>query len=242
MSIDIKRSFIGREVGNKTVDPNTTFNAGMVGEYNSSGNIVVSDGTAPCGILKWNKTSTVYGVSADEAVVMNTDGSTASALVHANVSNVRVRSLAGGAGTLYVNSVDYSFSATNGTVTRLANIASGGTVYVTYTFQLNATDITSGANAPGNVGLNFQLNTDDTAGSGKITLIQGFSTVFTDQYDTTRTYAINDQLSVNGSGLFTNFYTISTGRPGFGRVVSVPTASDPYLGVEGNFYLNVNGG
>lgn len=234
MAIDIKRTFIGREVGNKSVDPNTTFNAGMVGEYNSAGNVVVSDGTAPVGILKWNKTSTVYGVAVDEAVVMNTDGVTASALKHANVSNVRVRSLAGGLGTLYTLTTDYTVSATNGTVTRVANIASGGTVYIAYTFQLNATDIASGANAPGNVGLNFQLNTDDTAGSGKIVLIQGLSTVFTDQYDTRRTYAINDQLYVTSSGLFTN-ENIWSSTHQFGKVISVPTASDIYLGVEGTF-------
>ncbi len=235
MAIDIKRTFIGREVGNKPVDPNTTFNAGMVGEYNSSGNIVVSDGTAPCGILKWNKTSTLYGVAVDEAVVMNTDGSTPSTLLHANISNPRVRSLAGGLGTLYTNTVDYSYSAVNGTVTRLATIASGGTVYVTYTFQLSATDIASGANAPGNVGLNFNLNSDDTAGSGKITIIQGLSTVFTDQYDTSRTYTLNEQLYVMNGGQFTN--VTPPGQAKFGRVVSVPTASDPYLGVEGSFYL-----
>lgn len=234
MSIDIKRTFIGREAGNKPVDPNTTFNAGMVGAYNSSGNIVVSDGTTvPAGILKWNKTSTVYGVIVDEAVVMNTDGTTASALAHANVSSVRVRSLAGGLGTLYTLTTDYTVSTTNGTVTRVANIASGGTVYVTYTFQLSATDLASGANAPGNVGLNFQLNTDDTVGSGKIVLIQGLSTVFTDQFETTRTYAIGDQLYVAGNGLFTNAVVINK----FGRVVSVPSASDPYLGVEGMFFM-----
>lgn len=234
MTIDIKRSFIGREVGNKPVDPNTTFNAGMVGAINSLGNVVVCDSTAvPAGVLKWNKTSTVYGVSVDEAVVMNTDGTTPSALAHANVSNVRVRSLAGGLGTLYVLTTDYTVSTTNGTVTRVANIASGGTVFISYTFQLNATDITSGANAPGYVGLNFQLNTDDTAGSGKIVLIQGLSTVFVDQYDTTRTYAINDKVYCGPFGEFSNLQTGTA--PQFGRVVSVPTASDPYLGVEGNF-------
>lgn len=236
MSIDIKRTFIGREVGNKPVDPNTTFNAGMVGAYNSSGNIVVSDGTTvPAGILKWNKTSTVYGVSVDEAVVMNTDGTTPSALAHANVSSVRVRSLAGGLGTLYTLTTDYAVNTTNGTVKREASgaIASGGTVYITYTFQLSAADIASGASAPGNVGLNFNLNNDDTAGSGKIVLIQGLSTVFTDQFETSRTYAIGDQLYVAGNGLLTNAVVINK----FGRVVSVPTASDPYLGVEGMFFM-----
>lgn len=234
MAIDIKRTLIGREAGNKTVDPNTTFNAGMVGAYNSSGNVVVCDSTAtPAGILKWNKTSTLYGISVDEAVVMNTDGSTASNLAHANVTNVRVRSLANGLGTLYVLTTDYTVSAVNGTVTRVANIASGGTVYITYTFQLTATDIASGANAPGNVGLNFALNSDDTAGSGKIVLIQSLSTVFTDQFDTSRTYSVNDQLYVNSAGLFTNINFAGASK--FGRVISAPTASDPYLGVEGNF-------
>jgi hypothetical protein len=235
MAIDIKRTFIGREVGNKPVDPNTTFNAGMVGAINSLGNVVVCDSTAtPAGILKWNKTSTVYGVEIDEAQVMNTDGTTAVNLNHANVSNVRVRSLAGGLGTLYASGTDYTLSTTNGTVTRLSagGIASGATVFVTYTFQLTNQDITSGVNAPGNVGLNFNLNNDDTAGSGKIVLIQGLSTVFVDQFDTSRTYAVNDQLYVTSAGIFTNVNF--SGASKFGKVISVPTASDPYLGVEGN--------
>jgi len=238
MAIDIKRTFIGREVGNKPVDPNTTFNAGMVGEFNSLGNIVVSDGTAPCGILKWNKTSTFYGVSVDESQVTNTDGVTATNLNSANVTNVRVRSLAGGLGTLFVSGTDYTLNATNGTITRLSAgaIASGATVFVTYTYQLTASQIASGVNAPGNVGLNFNLNTDDTQGSGKITLIQGLSTVYTDQYDTSRTYNMNDKLYVLSGGLFTNA-VLGAAFPEFGRVISIPSASDPYLGVEGVFYL-----
>lgn len=236
MTIDIKRTFIGREVGNKPVDPNTTFNAGMIGTYNALGQVTLCDSTAqPAGILKWNKTSTVYGVEIDESQVMATVNAVAINLNHANVSYVRVRSLAGGLGTLYASGVDYTLSTTNGTLAWLSAgaIPSGGTVFVTYTFQLTATDLTSGVNAPGYVGLNFGLNNDDTQGSGKIVLIQGLSTVFTDQFDTSRTYNINDKVYCDGNGVFGNL--AYAGALQFGRVVSVPTASDPYLGVEGNF-------
>jgi hypothetical protein len=233
MAIDLKRSFIGREVGNKTVEPTTSFNAGMIGTINSSGNVAVCDSTAvPAGILKWNKTSTEYGVTVDEPVVMNTDGTTASNLKHANVSNVKVRSVAGG-GTTYILTTDYTVNAVNGTVTRVATITSGATVYISYTYQLTANDLASNVAAPGYTGLNFQLSTDDTQGSNKITLIQGVSTVYTDQYDTSRNYAINDVLYCTSAGIFINTPVGPAYK--FGRVISVPTASDPFLGVEGNF-------
>lgn len=222
MALDIKRCVIGREMGNKTVDPNATFQAGMIAQYGSTGNIVTSDGTAPAGVFKYNKTSSVYGVAVKEAIVLM--DTTATNLNHANVSNVKVENAAG---TDYTPTTDYTVGTTNGTITRNgAGITNGATVYVTYTYQYSEADKI-------NEGKNFALNFDDTLGSNKITFIQGFSTIYTDQYDTSLDYTVGQTLYVTGTGKFTtqNFF----GGKSFGKVVSVPTASDPFLGVEGTF-------
>lgn len=222
MAIDLKRSILGREMGNKPVDANAVFQAGMISQYASDGEIVTCDGTAPCGVFKWNKTSTVTGVEVKEAIVLT--GTTASNLNHANVSNVKVENAAG---TDYIVTTDYTVNTTNGTVTRngAGGITSGATVYVTYTYQLSSAELNA-------AGKNFTLSTDDTQGSNKITIIQGFSTVYTDQYDTSKDYAVGDTVYPTVGGKFTN--QADYNKP-FGKVISVPTAADPYLGIEGLF-------
>ena len=222
--LDLKRCFIGREAGNKTVDANATFEAGMVAQYASDGEVVVSDGTNPCGVFKWNKTSQIYGIVAREAVTLT--GTTASNLDHANVSSVKVEN---SAGTNYLVTTDYTVSTTNGTVTRVGGggIASGETVYVTYTYQKTEAEMNRD-------GKNFLLNNDDTQGSNRITIIQGFSTIYTDKYDTSLDYTVGSSVYVRSDGYFTATDYGTVFGP-FGKVVSVPTASDPYLGIEGNF-------
>lgn len=224
--LDHKRSSIGREMGNKSVDPNTTFEAGMIGKYTSDGTITICDSSNPAGVLKWNKTTTKSAVSVREAVVLNT--TVASTLSHANISNVKVEDVAG---VNYVVVTDYTVNAVNGTITRNGSggIGDGETVYVTYTYVKTSADIDSDELD----GKNFSLNLDDTAGSGKIVLIQGLSTVYTDQYDTSVDYAVEDVLYCGNDGKFTN---VDAGSgDAFGRVISVPTAADRFLGIEGNF-------
>lgn len=229
MAIDIKRSFIGREAGNKAVDASASFEAGQVAAYASDGELVLSDSTAvPCGIFKWNKTTQIYGAIVAEAVTLT--GTTASNLDHATVSNVKVHSTAAG-GTVYNLTTDYTVNATNGTVTRAvaSTISSGQTVYVSYTYQKTTAEMDRD-------GKNFLLNNDDSQGSNKMTVIQGMSTIYTDQFETNRVYAVNDAIYCSGNGKLTNS-AVSAYR--IGRVVSVPTASDPYLGVEGDLGQNL---
>lgn len=223
MSIDLTRSIIRSEYGHFTVDANASFEAGQIAQFGSDGEVVTCDGTAPMGVLKWNKTSTLTSTIANEALVLN--DTSATLLDHANVSNVKVKSATTG-GTTYTVTTDYTVNTTNGTVTRVDGqaIANGATVYVSYTYQLSTAEA-------GNK-LNFYLHHDDTAGSGKITVIQGYGTIYTDQYDSSKSYAINDTVYPTISGKFTN---VADYNKPFGKVISVPSASDPYLGIEGNF-------
>jgi hypothetical protein len=56
----------------------------------TTGLIKASDGTAVLGVAKWNHATSMLAVAVDEPVVMS--GTTAHALAHGNVSNVKVAS------------------------------------------------------------------------------------------------------------------------------------------------------
>lgn len=227
--LDLTRTVSGRELGNKDVDPNATFEAGMIGAYAADGSITTCDGSTetPAGILKFGKTSSVTGVEVSEAITFADDATTQTAvnLKHANVSNVKVEN---SAGTDYTVTTDYTVAVVNGTVTRNGSggVAVTETVYVTYTYELSATERNE-------QGLNFNLNHDDTLGSNKIVIIQGLSTIYTDQYKTDADYAVEDVVYCGADGKFTKSDPGTSFK--FGKVISVPTATDRFLGVEGNF-------
>ena len=232
MSIDIKKlvKLGGSEPGTINVDANTSFQAGQIATYDANGAATLAgSGDNPVGILKWDKASTVYAVSAREAVTI-VALETAYSLDHANVSSVLVEDLAG---TDYAVTTDYTLSTTNGTITTTASgstsITAGETVYVTYTYEMTAADKEQ-------AGVNFFNSNDDTQGCNKITMLQGGWRVYTDQFETDQNYAMNAQLFVSANGKFTS--EVLTYH--FGRVVSIPTASDPYLGVEGEFIRSAN--
>ena len=234
MSIDLKKlvKIGGSEPGTISVDPNTTFQAGQIASYDANGAATLAtSATNPVGVFKWDKTSSKYAVSAREAVTV-VAYATAYNFDHANVSSVLVEDLAGtdyteGAGS------DYTINTTNGTITTTASgttsITAGETVYVTYTYEMTAADKEQ-------AGVNFFNSNDDTQGSNKITMLQGGWRVYTDQFETDQNYAMNAQLYVSANGKFTSdalTYKV-------GRVVSIPTASDPFLGVEGEFTGSAN--
>jgi len=62
---------------------------------------------------------------------------------------------------------------------------------------------------------------------GLMTVAQGHCVVYTTMYDAQEKYLVGDQLTLDNNGLFSK-----SGATNFGVVISVPTASDPYLGVE----------
>jgi hypothetical protein len=63
---------------------------------------------------------------------------------------------------------------------------------------------------------------------GLMTVAVGHCVVYTTMYLCTATYAVGDQLYLDANGIFSK----NAGSTAFGRVISLPTPSDPYLGVE----------
>lgn len=220
----------GSEPGIVTVDPNTIFQAGQIASYDANGSLTLSsDSTNPVGVFKCDKASTLFAVSPREAITISAL-ETAYNLDHANVSSVLVEDLAGAD---YTVATHYTINAVNGTITTTASgtttITEGETVYVTYTYQMNAADLEQ-------EGRNFFNGNDDTAGSGRATVLQGGWRLYTDQFETDQNYAMGAQLYVSTNGRFTSEVLTNS----FGRVVSVPTAADPFLGVEGIFTGDAN--
>ena len=234
MSIDIKKlvKLGGSEPGTISVDPNTSFQGGQIAAYDANGAATLAgSGDNPVGILKWDKTSTTYAVAAREAVTI-VALETAYSFAHANVSSVIVENLAGGDYTEGAGD-DYVLNTTNGTITTTASgtttVTAGETVYVTYTYEMTTADKEQ-------AGVNFFNSNDDTQGSNKITMLQGGWRVYTDQFETDQNYTMNGQLYVSANGKFTSQALTYK----FGRVVSLPTASDPFIGVEGEFTGSAN--
>ena len=62
---------------------------------------------------------------------------------------------------------------------------------------------------------------------GLMTVAVGHCVVYTTMYLCTEVYAVGDVLTLDANGLFSK-----SGGTNFGRVISLPTPSDPYLGVE----------
>lgn len=234
--LDLNRSVIRNDLGTEVANPTATIRAGMLVTRDSSGFIAPAASVDIYGIAKWGKSSFGVSVHVDEAIVLT--GTSAISLLRGNVSNVTVRSAPAMAGTVYAVTTDYTLSTTNGTVTRVAlgTIADGQTVYVTYTYALVDADY----NIDGRFWQN-QAEDRTLYQDGRITVITGWSRVFTIEWTTgdgvatapNSTYALtgaNSKLYCSTEGKFTNDPT--TGTPEFaGRVYQIPTASDPYMGV-----------
>jgi len=77
------------------------------------------------------------------------------------------------------------------------------------------------------------VNMKSNSARDTITYIRGFGELYTDQYDTTKDYSTATALYADANGLITTTSSGKTLIPG-ARVVSVPTAADPFLGIAFN--------
>jgi len=239
--LDLRRSIISNDPGIYVAAPTAQFRSGQFLALNAAGNLDVCNGTGgaplnvPFGIAKWNKLSALTAAVADEPVVLT--GVVAVNLRHALIfpgatGGVRVSSAAGQTGTVYTEGTsstnDYAINYTNGTIQRstVSTIPTGSTVYVTYAYTVPEADLDF-------QGRNFWNFLDDvTIQQGRIAIVQGWSLIFTTVYDPSITYAIGNAVTVDGgtkAGILTT--TTGGGRVAVGRVMQLPTASDPYLGV-----------
>jgi len=217
------------------VDTNVNIYAGMVAFLAESGGVVVAttgaSGTVPVG--------TFWKDSAQSWLRATVETGTFSALETINLTKGNVSSTAfvkvtNAAGTVeYVQGVDYTVAAINGVITRLGggSITALQSVVVWYRYNLqNAEVYWDNVSTQWTAsGQNYDRQPNDTLGSSKITVVTGDALLFTDQYDPTQTFALNSTLYSDANSLWTtsNAYTSACGR-----VVKVPTASDPFLGVQ----------
>lgn len=231
--LDLGRCVIQFDIGVFSADPVATFLAGSLVTKGTNG-ITATDGSATAGVggvlgvAKWNKANTLYGAVVDEVVVL--PGTTVVSLKHPLVSGVKVSAAAGGAPITAGG--NYTLSTTNGTLARIGGVvADGQTVYVSYTFTIQNADLDF-------QGRNFWNGTDDvTIQDGRITVITGWSMLFTTQYNTALQYTLGDALIAGNTGLFTKAAASDAGSASIavGTVIQVPTATDPYLGLVRNY-------
>jgi hypothetical protein len=229
--LDLRRSKIGDDLGTYITTDATTIRAGQFATYDVNGFVIPSTGSGVIGVFKWDKQQFGVSVNVDEAIVLN--GTTPTNLKRPNVSNVAVRSAANFGGTLYTGGgVDYTVTAGAGQITRVAlgAIPDGSTVFVTYTYQLTATDFQFDGNTFRN-----QNNDMVTGQEDRIAIITDWSRLFTMEYDTSQQYQTatsNFRLFCNANGQATSV----AANDFVGRVHQLPTSDDPYLGmtIHGN--------
>jgi hypothetical protein len=237
--LDLTRSKIMANPGVFVAEETAQIHQGMLVTRDANGFVIVAVGEDVFGVSKWHKLNTRRAVSVDEESVVAWNATVN--LDHGNVDNVVVRVTAGQAGAVIPALNNYTLSAPNGTLTwdnpptGTNAPANGATVFVTYNFEMTASDLQF-------QGSNFFNRQDDVAGltDGRLAVIMpvGATILWTTQYDTSRSYTLqgttSNLYSAGGAtaalaGLFTN--DAAEGRF-VGKCYQLPTATDPFLGVQ----------
>lgn len=240
--LDLTRTTYLKAYGNYVANSATTFEAGMPVSLNAAGEIIVHAGadTRPFGVAKYNKDTTISAAISAEPIQFAIAGGTAT-LAHtglidhggANTGGLRITAAATG-GVSYVETTDFTYVSATGVVTHVP--APGGsiplltTVYAWYQYNLTAAELLRD-------GLNFWNFSDDiTVQGGKCVVITGPCEIYTTQYNAARTWAINDDVTIGAVGDGANgIYdqnSTSANNTSIGRVIQLPTADDPYLGIQ----------
>jgi hypothetical protein len=216
------------------VDTGVSIYAGMVAFLANNGTADVAttaaSGTVPIGTF-WKDRAATYLRSTIETGTFSANIITLSKGNAASTAYVKVTNSAGT--VVYTQGTDYTVATANGVITRLATGAIGATdtVVIWYRYTLQDTQVywDNVSTQWTAAGQNYDRQPDDTLGSGKITVAQGDAVLYTDQYDVTQTYTLNAALYSDNASLWTNQagYTSACGR-----VVKLPTAADPWLGVQ----------
>ena len=239
---DHQRSQFVSAFGHYVANSTTEFQAGMLVDMNSSQEIIVSVGVNSFGWTKYNKTSSFYGCVVGEYIQLN--GVVATNLAHGNIrtgpvaggasEGIRVAAALTGAAWTEGTGNDYLVSLVNGTVTRDAasTIPDGDYVFVNYQYLLTSQEIQDN-------GHNFWNFDDDvTIQGGKVTVITGPCTIFTTAYDSNKTFTIGQDLYAGTTtDVLEGFVTDHTGSGSLvvGKVIQLPTADDPFMGIKSNF-------
>lgn len=242
--LSLVRCDIRKALGIWKANDSATFRQGQFVMLDATQQVVLTDGQNVLGVSKWNKITTSQAIQVDEQIVFPSAGSAVTVQKPQSISAVSIRSAPAMGGTQYTGGgTDYSF-ATNGVITQngAGAIPTGTVVYITYTYQMLASDNQAD-------GFNFFNSLDDvTLQEDRITVITDWSLLFTAEYDTAQQYTLQgagSNLYVTGAtyanggaGILTNVaptnYVPASGN-GVGRymgkVIQLPSASDGFLGV-----------
>lgn len=219
------------------VDTNVNIQAGMVAflATNAAGATVATtaaSGTVPIGTF-WKDRAASYIRTTVETGTFNANNIiTVSEGNFLNTAGVRVTNAAGT--VTYTQGTDYNVTVANGVLTRIAggSIAAGASVVVHYRYTVQTgQEHWQNVSTRWSTGSNYDRQPDDTLGSGQIAIAEGDAIVYTDQYDVAQAYTLNASLTSNTGSL----WTLSTAGDSVGsvcgRVIFVPTAADPWLGL-----------
>lgn len=216
------------------VDTNAQIYAGMVAFLATSGTTTVAtvaaSGTVPIGTF-WKDRANTYIRSTVESTTFSATTDLATLQKGNVLTSATIKVTDSSGTTVYTQGVDYTVNTTNGLLQNLlVGIASGATVIVWYQYSILATQIYwDNVSTKWSSGSNYDRQPDDTLGSGKITVAEGDAKIYTDMYDVTQTYTLNAALRPDANSLWS---TAVTGYSVCGRVIQVPTASNPFLGVQ----------
>lgn len=217
-----------------TVDTNVNIQAGMIAFLATSGTTTVAtiaaSGSVPIGTF-WKDRSNGYVRSTIESTTFSATTNLATLSKGNVLSTAAIKVTSATGATVYTQGVDYTVNTTNGIIQNLlVGIAAGATVVVWYEYTVSSTQVYwDNVSTKWSSGYNYDRQPDDTLGSGKITVAEGDAKIFTDQYDVTMTYTLNHWLRSDANSLWT---TALTAYPICGRVIQVPTANNPFLGVQ----------
>lgn len=218
-----------------TVDSNVDILAGMVAflTTNASGVVVATtaaSGTVPIGYF-FNDSAAAMVRATIETGTFNANNiiTVLKGNFHA-AGSVKVTNAAGT--VTYTQGVDYNLTLANGVVTRIGggSIAASASVVIWYEYNVSSQQLASeNASTRWVFGQDYNQGSNASLGSGAIAVVEGDAQLFTDQFDPTQTYVLNAVLRSDAASRWT---TAASGYPVCGRVISVPTASDPFLGIE----------
>lgn len=209
----------------------------VVMQLPSTGEIDVSDGDNVLGFSSADKISLSKALIVDEAIVFTVSGGTVTVTKPQTIEGVSIRSAIGMGGTQYTGGgTDYSF-ASNGVITHSGGgsaIPVGTTVYITYTYAMTANDHMRD-------GTNFFNSQDEvTLQEGRIAVITDWAMLYSCEYVTGVQYTLTGtgaNLYVTKSNHAQGAGKVSNEVPGggttskfIGRVIQLPTASEPFLG------------
>lgn len=218
------------------VDENVHIQAGMVAflATNSGGATVATtaaSGTVPIGTF-WKDSSPTFTRSTVETQTFNANGIIT--VSHGNLVAAASGVMTNVAGTVtYVQGVDYTVTVANGVATRLPGgaIPALATVIIRYRYTVQSgQEHWEHVSSQWSTGFNYDRTANDTLGSGKITVVEGDAELYTDQYVVTDTFTLNARVKSSAGSLWTLNASDGVGNA-CGRVIKVPTAADPFLGV-----------